>query len=128
MRRLFLTIALLLTFTSISAAQSAPNVGPNDSFAWNQDGSSLTVVQGYVYKYYLDGAVTGSVLSGVTCTGTATPYSCQVRSPTFSMGAHGITLTAASAAGESVQSTPFQFVYGNPPAIPNNIRVVKGTP
>lgn len=120
-------LVLLLALPSSVAAQTAPNVGPNDSFAWNQDGTSLATVQAYVYKYYLDGAVTGSVFSGVTCSGTATPFTCQVRSPTFAMGSHSIALTAASAAGESVFSSPFQFVYGNPPQIPNNIRVIKAT-
>lgn len=127
MKKLLLLVSLLI-LPNLAEAQSAPNVGPNDSFAWFQDGPTLATVQAYVYKYYLDGAVTGSVFSGVTCTGTATPYSCQVRSPTFAMGAHGITLTAASAAGESAQSTPFQFVYGNPPQIPNNIRIIKAVP
>ncbi len=121
-----IVFALLLATLPITlSGQTVPNVDSNDNFAWNQAGTNLAEVQAFVYKYYLDGAVTGSVFTGVTCTGTASPFTCQVRTPTFAMGSHSIGLTAASSAGESVQSTPFSFVYGNPPQIPNNIRVIR---
>ena len=121
-----IVFALFLAVLPVSLlAQSAPNVDSNDSFAWNQTAGTLAEAQAYVYKYYLDGAVTGSVFSGVTCAGTASPFTCQVRTPTFAMGAHSIQLTAGSATGESALSTPFSFVYGNPPLVPNNIRVIR---
>ena len=121
----FLIIAIILIPITV-LGQAAPNVVPGDSFAWNETALTLAEAQGYVYKYYLDGAVTGSVFSGVTCSGTASPFTCQALTPQFANGTHSITLTAASASGESPQSTPFGFVFGNPPSNPNNIRVIKG--
>jgi hypothetical protein len=118
-------LALLLVLPITLSGQTAPNVDSNDNFAWNQTTATLAEAQALIYKYYLDGAVTGSVFTGVTCAGTVSPFTCQVRSPTFAMGAHSITLTAANSTGESVQSVPFSFVYGNPPQIPNNIRVIR---
>ena len=106
-------------------AQSVPNAGPNDSFGWGQAAPDLNTSNGYVYKYYLDGATTGSVFAGVKCTGTSSPFSCQVRIPSFSPGQHSVTFTAANATGESVQSLPFAFVYGNPPNSPNNISIIR---
>jgi hypothetical protein len=125
--RMTLIVMLFAFVASDARAQTVPNAGPNDSFGWNQAAATLTEAQGFVYKYYLDGAVTGSVFSGVTCTGTATPFSCKVRIPTFAPGQHSITFTAANITGESVQSSPFVFVYGNPPANPNNISIIKAT-
>lgn len=115
-----------LIFQPSTFAQN-PNVGPNDSFAWNQDGANLATVQAYAYKYYLDGATVGSLFANPVCSGAATPFTCQAKTPTFANGNHTLTITAASANGESAQSLPFGFVFGNPPTIPNNIRVIKGT-
>jgi hypothetical protein len=124
MKRL-LVFALFVVSGAITQTQSVPNAGPNDSFGWSQVGTTLAEVQAFVYKYYLDGAVTGSVFSGVKCSGTATPFNCQVRIPSFSAGQHSITLTAANSTGESTPSTPFAFVYGNPPLSPNNISIIR---
>jgi hypothetical protein len=126
MKKDFLLVCLLCTIITVVLSAQVPNVGPNDSFAWNQDATNLAAAQGFVYKYYLDGAVTGSVWAGVTCTGTAAPFTCQAKTPAFSQGQHSLTITAANATGESGHSTPFGFVYGNPPSIPNNIRIIKG--
>ena len=121
-----LCIVLIAFGCSALYAQGGPNLGPEDFFAWNQAAPSLNDANGYSYKYYLDGAVTGSVFLTVTCSGTASPFDCRGKPPAFAPGNHTITLTAASASGESPQSAPFGFVYGNPPISPNNIRVVKG--
>lgn len=124
-RDFFFVLGLCLCITTVLWAQNPPNVGPNDSFAWNQDATSLSAAQGFVYKYYLDGAVTGSVWT-TTCTGTTAPFTCQAKTPAFSQGQHSLTITAANTTGESGQSVPFVFVFGNPPNIPNNIRIIKG--
>lgn len=126
MKRDFLLVCVICAFITVVLSAQNPNVGPNDSFAWNQDATNLSTAQGFVYKYYLDGAVTGSVWAGVTCAGTATPFTCQAKTPTFAQGQHSLTITAANTTGESGQSVPFVFVYGNPPNIPNNIRIIKG--
>lgn len=126
-KKLFLVILLLLPST-IVRGQSIPNAGPNDSFGWGQSAPTLNDANAYVYKYYLDGATTGSVFTAVKCTGTTSPFSCQVRIPTFAPGQHSVTFTAANSTGESVQSTPFAFVYGNPPTSPNNISIIRATP
>lgn len=120
----WLVIAFVL-IGSVVYAQN-PTVGPNDSFGWGQTGPDLATVQAYAYKYYLDGATTGSLWTNVTCSGTVSPFACQAKTPTFSNGSHSITLTAANAGGESPQSVPFAFVFGNPPTTPNNIHVIKG--
>jgi len=119
---------VLLVAAAYVAAQSIPNAGPNDSFGWNQTAPALTDANAYVYKYYLDGATMGSVFSGVKCTGSAAPFACAVKIPTFSPGQHSLTITAANSTGESAQSVPFAFVYGNPPPSPNNISIIRGTP
>lgn len=124
MKRLLSTITISLLF-SVSLIAQGPNLGPDDFIAWNQGAPSLNDANGYVYKYYLDGAVTGSVFLTVTCTGTISPFDCKGKPPAFGPGSHTITLTAASASGESPQSPPFGFVYGNPPISPNNIRIEK---
>jgi hypothetical protein len=123
-KRILLATLLATGLTIIIQAQ-VPNVDANDSFAWNQAANSLAEAQGYVYKYYLDGAGVGSTFAGVTCSGTASPFTCQARTPAFSNGNHSLTITAASAAGESAPSIPFGFVFGNPPTTPNNIRVIR---
>ena len=123
-----LVILFILFAPVLALAQSVPNAGPNDSFGLGQSAPDLTTANGYVYKYYLDGATTGSVFTAVKCTGTTSPFSCQVRIPKFSPGQHSVTFTAANATGESVQSTPFVFVYGNPPVSPNNISIIRAVP
>lgn len=133
MSRRILIAAIFLLCAHVANAQSIPNATPGDSFGWNQtpavgDAQTLAVVQAYVYKYYLDGATTGSVFTGVKCSGAAPPFACQVPIPTFSNGQHNITFTAANAGGESAQSTPFVFVYGNPPPSPNNMSIIKKVP
>lgn len=124
--RLTLALAVVAAVASTASAQY-PNVGPNDSFAWDIAAPDLATARGYVYKYYLDGATQGSLFANVTCSGTTAPFTCQAKSPTFSNGSHTLTITASSSLGESAQSVPFGFVFGYPPSVPSNIRVVKGT-
>jgi hypothetical protein len=119
-------IVFILLASVVVHAQGGPNLGPTDFFAWNQAAPTLNDANSYVYKYYLDGAVTGSVFLTVTCTGTAAPFDCKGKPPAFAPGSHSLTITAANSSGESPQSTPFGFVYGNPPVSPNNIRIEKG--
>ena len=118
-----LIVGLLTLIPTIAQAQN-PVAGPKSSFVFNQAAPLLTDAQGYTYRYYLDngGALT---FVNVTCTGTATPWTCQVLVPSMTQGSHSITLTATSAAGESPQSVPFAFAFvANPPTAPTSIRVI----
>lgn len=118
---------LLLCVLSAPAFAQTPATTAN-KIAWEQQAPSLADAQAYVYKYYPDGAATGIVLTGVTCTSTTSPTGtivpqCEVAFPAFTPGSHTLTLTASSVAGESVKSTPLSFAFVVIPSAPNNLRI-----
>src|SRR5215510_7867242 len=101
--RLKITILLMLLFNILIQAQAIPT----SKLAFDQAAPDLASAQGYTYRYYPDGATTGTVLTGVTCTGTISPFQCEVAFPSFTPGNHTLKLTAANIAGETAQSAPF---------------------
>jgi len=116
-------LALVLIVTPIILSAQAPIGIPTSKFAWNEDAPTLADVQGYTYKYYLDGAVAGVAFVGVVCSGAASPFSCEVNIPAFTPGNHSITYTAQNIAGESSKSLPFGFAFVVTPAIPSGMRI-----
>ena len=96
---------------------------PSNGLAWDQAAPDLATAQGYVYRYYPDGAATGTILTAV-CSGAASPFSCRANFPAFTPGSHTLQTTAANAAGESVKSSPFAFVFVVQPAAQTNLRIV----
>ena len=121
MRKALLTLAIV-SITATLYAQ-APIGIPTSKFAWDQSAPVLADAQAYTYKYYPDNAATGVTFTGVTCTGTVSPFQCEVNIPAFTPGSHSVTFTATNAAGESAKSSPFAFAFVVTPAIPSNIRI-----
>jgi len=118
MKKILLVLALT-ALPNVLYAQATPT----SKLAWDQAAPTLTDANGYTYKYYPDGAATGVTLASVTCTGSSSPYACQVNYPAFTPGNHTLQLTATNAAGESVKSSPFAFAFVVIPAAPANIRI-----
>ena len=120
MRRL-LCLLFLLALPGLASAQTST---PSSQIAWDQAAADLATAQALTYRYYPDGAATGTVFSGVTCSGTASPFTCTVAFPAFSPGPHSLTLSAANAAGESAKSAAVSFTFVVIPAVPANPRIV----
>lgn len=119
-------ILLIITFLTCAAPAFAQNpvAGPNSKFAWTQGADVLSDAQTYTYRMYLDAAGPATFV-GVTCVGTASPFTCQVTVPSMTQGTHSMTITATSAAGESPHSTPFTFTFvANPPQTPTGMRII----
>lgn len=87
--------------------------------AWEEVATNLAEAQSFSYKYYVDGSTAGSPLPTVTCTGTASPFTCTSAVPTLSPGRHTVNLTASSADGESSASNSVTFTL---PQTPQNLR------
>lgn len=123
MKRLFLTL-LFITATASVFAQQPPIGTATQRFAWDQEAPTLADAQAYTYKYYPDSSTTGTAFTGVTCSGTASPFTCSAPIPAFTPGNHTITITASNVAGESAKSNPFAFNFVVTPGVPNNIRII----
>lgn len=130
MRQLVSAFALALLTTIGLSAQTATGTA---KLAWNEATISNTntpadvaTVQAYTYKYYADGATTGTTLTPVTCTADATPattITCQAPFPAFTPGTHTLQITASDAAGEGTKSAVFTFTFVVVPGAPTNIRI-----
>jgi|SRR5581483_4152810 len=118
-RCLWLSVALSLAPTLLLAQTGTPS----SKLIWDQTAPDLATAQAYTYTSYPDGSATGTGLSGVTCSGTTSPFTCQVTYPAFTPGAHTLQLTAKNAAGESPKSAAFSFTFVVLPAAPVNLRI-----
>lgn len=118
MKKLLLALAVFAVLVAPLQAQTAVSA---NKLGWNQTALTLADAQALTYRYYPDGATTGITLSGVTCTGTASPFACEVPFPAFTPGNHSLTLTAANVAGESGKSSPLSFTFVVVPAIPTGL-------
>jgi len=96
---------------------------PGSFFAWDQAAPDLATAQSYTYKHYDDGATTGVAFPSVTCSGTASPFTCQALIPAYTPGTHTITITASDEAGEGAPSALFTFKFVAVPQAPANIRI-----
>src|SRR5262245_42710209 len=117
--RLFAILVCAILPASLSAQTPAT---PADRLAWTQSGPSLSEVQAYTYRLYVDG--TAHVLTVVTCTGTGTDYQCIGDFPPMTPGPHSLQLSAANATGEGLKSIPLAVIFSVLPATPINVRVV----
>ena len=114
---LFCLLILLATLFGIGLyAQTTPRI------TWDQPGAGLVEVQSLTYKTYVDAATTGTLLNGVSCVGTASPFQCQAPFTGYPSGNHTLTLTASDSIGESAKSNSVPF---GPPGAPSNLRIVK---
>jgi hypothetical protein len=121
MKRVLFVLVLVVGFVAPVRAQ----VILGDHLAWDQAGPDLATVQAYTFTHFDDGAATGIALPGVTCTGAASPFQCQVLFPAFQPGAHAIALTATDAAGASALSAPLLFTFVVVPTPPANLRITR---
>jgi len=125
MKKILFVFIFALSFFSVAKSQAA-------SLVWNQDctattgctagmtaAQSLAVVQSYIYSAYLGTATVPTVLAPVTCTGTASPFTCSTPNYIPFVGTV-ITLTAKNQIGESPKSVPFPLFL---PATPVNVRL-----
>lgn len=122
-RRALRTASWLSVCVLLASAASAQTGTPSSKLVWDQAASDLATAQALSFKYYADGATTGTALAGVTCAGTASPFVCQVNYPAFTPGSHTLQLTATNAAGESAKSATFSFSFVVIPAAPANLRI-----
>jgi hypothetical protein len=113
-----LVLVLLLLLPGVVYAQAIPS----SKLAWDQSGVDLATVQAYTYKYYPDLATTGTTLSNVTCSGTTSPFQCEVAYPAFTPGNHTIKISASNIAGETL-SDLFAFTFVVQPAKPLNLHI-----
>ncbi len=117
-----LSIGLWLCGSSLVLAQS--NAIPTDKIGLDIAAPDAVTATAYVWRAYMDGSATSTVLTGTTCTGTA-PIACQFPIPaTFPAGSHTYTFSAANAAGEGPKSAVFTFVLTKLPPQPVNVRIV----
>jgi hypothetical protein len=103
--------AFLIAFdlTQHAQAQTTITISAASTIGGDQTASSLAVAQGYVYRMYLDGSSTGTILAMI-CTGTASPFQCFSPFPPLTPGNHTATITTASVAGgESAKSASVSF-------------------
>lgn len=122
MKRILVIALVLLSIASISNAQS--NALPTSKLGWDQPAPTLQDASAYTYKYYADGSSGGGViLLGVTCTGPASPYSCEVAFPAFTPGDHTLQVTASNLAGESAKSNTLSFKFIVVPAAPQTLKI-----
>jgi hypothetical protein len=92
----------------------AGTVNRTSRILWDQAAPTLFNAQIYVYRYYADGATMGGVsLSNVSCSGDASPFSCQAAFPVLPPGGHTLVLTAANGGSESAPSASVSFTVAN---------------
>ena len=121
-----LKIVLIILMTALAVptiAQAPPVATANSKLAWGMPAPDLATAQSYTYRQYPDASATGVVLNAVTCTGTATPFACEVAFPLFTQGNHTLRLSASNAAGEGVPSAPFAFTFVGKPGTPTSITI-----
>lgn len=109
--------ALFVCLPALAFAQATPA----STLAWDQPNATAAEAQAFTYTAYADGSATGTVLSGVTCSGS--PVVCTVPFPAFTPGSHTIELTASNSAGTSPKSAPFPFTFVIVPSTPSGIRI-----
>lgn len=118
----FLSVVVLAFSTSLYA-QTLPTANPGVSkLAWDQSANDLATASGAVYKHYDDGSASGVTFSGVTCTGGASPFVCQVTFPPFSAGNHNVAVSATFS-GSEYKSQPLAFTVPVGP-VPTNLRII----
>lgn len=95
--------------------------------SWPQPAPDLASASGYTYRRYDDGATTGMVLTGVTCTGAASPFTCTSGVFAVTTGSHTLQMTAANSTGESIKvpTPPLAYAFTDIPFPPGDVRVIQ---
>jgi hypothetical protein len=116
--RSFVLACVFMLVASFASAQ----VVSSSRLGWDQPNATAAEASSYTYKYYPDGATTGTVLTGITCSGTTT-VACSAVFPAFTPGAHTLTISATNSAGEGPKSAAFNFTFVVLPSAPVSLRV-----
>lgn len=123
-----LILCSVLLGTSHMHAQTPSVLG--DRLGFDQAAATLTEAQGYLYRAYLDGAITGVTLTA-TCSGASSPFACVAPLPSLTTGTHTSQLTASVVLPppdgrtiESVKSAVFTFRLFAAPESPTGQRIV----
>lgn len=112
------TLALTATPALEAQAQTPPQVFVASHLAISEAGPDLATVQGYAWLTFADGSTTGVAASGVTCAGSASPFTCLVPLPALTPGTHALTVEATDVAGASSMSNAVSFSLVVAPATP----------
>lgn len=120
-------VLVMFTLASRLSAQTPPSLTNTSQIAWDQTADVLATAQGYSYRHYDDGSSTARVFTSFSCTGSASPFTCQAPFPasSFTAGSHTATLTAMSGTVESPKSASIAFTVPTPtPTVPMNPRII----
>jgi hypothetical protein len=114
-------LLVLLLLIAVPAMAQTVVVG-QQALAWDQSATNLAEANSLQYKLYVDAAA-GAVMTGVTCTGAASPFACKANLPALASGTHTLSITAGLNGTETAKSTALsiQVVII---AVPTNLRVV----
>jgi hypothetical protein len=132
MKRFALALIAILAFASPALAQTAG--APNDKLEFDQDGPSLSAVNGYRYDLSINGATPATIT--VTCTGSSQPFLCRSTQSISALGATQAGVTYQLSVTASVPDGLGGFVTSDaaslsvvirpaPPAAPRNLRLLK---
>lgn len=125
--------AIVLTL-GLAASASAQSVLPGDKLGWDAPASNLAAAQAQTYMIQVDTAAPFAA-TGVTCTGTVSPFACVTAFPAATPGVNHEVKVAARATvtvdGKptvltSSYSTPLVFQLVVIPGTPVNVRRIPG--
>lgn len=124
LRTASLSLILYLLMSTAAAAQTAV---PGSRLGWDQPATSLTEASTMIYEAGFDTAAPVA-LTGVTCAGTASPYSCAATWPQLTPTQHTVQIRAVRLEGTTRLVSPlsavFNFAFVAVPEAPRNIRIV----
>ena len=121
MRLTAAVVAWVVACGFVALAQPAASV--TSRLAWDQPAGTLAEASSYTYEASWDNAVVVPV-SGVTCSGTLSPFVCAGSFPALTPSGHTVRLQARNAAGASPLSASFSFTFVALPTAPQNLRIL----
>lgn len=119
-------VVMFLGMMLVSSVAMAQNATPSKRLGWDQQAASAAEAESFTYKHYLDGNLSGVVLSPVTCVvgPVAGTFTCSTPFPAVTPGSHTSQVSAANEAGESLKSNVFAYTFVVIPQTPENLRMV----
>jgi hypothetical protein len=118
MKKILCLIVFLLSVT----LQAQPPI----SLGWDQDFATPTEAQAFIYKIYLDGATTGTILQAVLCGSVNSVTRCSAPL-NVSIGTHKLTMTAEENGAVSPASVELTFKWPATPSTPKNLQIIKSS-
>jgi hypothetical protein len=132
MKKIIVLVLLLLSAPLLAQTLPIPVIG-GERVEFTQEAASLTEANGFRYRVYTDNVRPAAGVT-TTCSGTTSPFTCQVPMPTLTIGVHTLTVTTsrvidATTEAESVQSPSISVEMlanagrPNAPTLPRIIRI-----